>query len=378
MPLQYLLLGIITVLALAVIVIGLSSASTRREVSSSRKETAASIREGMAEMSRVLADTTMQQDSRMEYLRSSVEERLSYMQQSNERNMEKIRETVDEKLSSTLDERLTRSFAHVRTSLDEVYKGLGEMQTLARSVGDLKKLLTNVKSRGVIGELQLGSILEEMLAAGQYVENVQIKPASQERVEFAVKLPGSGDDFVYLPIDAKFPADAYAALQDAYDGADAEAAEAARKQLATFIRNSAVKIRDKYINPPYTTDFAVMFLPFEGLYTEAVNMGMMKYCQKECRVMLAGPSTMAALLNSLQMGFKTLAIQKRSGEVWGVLGAVKREFDSFAEVLEKTQQRLNQANEELDKLIGPRTRSIQRALSDIQKLGEPDEDMGDS
>lgn len=378
MPLEYLLIGIIAALVLVVIVLALSFASTKREVSSSRKETEAAIRDGLMQMGRVIADTTMQQDQRMEYLRSGMEERLNSMQQSNERNMEKIRETVDEKLSTTLDERLTNSFSHVRTSLDEVYKGLGEMQTLARSVGDLKKLLSNVKTRGVIGELQLASILEEILAPNLYVENAQIKAGSQERVEFAVKLPGSGEDFVYLPIDAKFPAEAYAALQDAYERADAEAADAARKSLATFLKNSAMQIRNKYVNPPYTTDFAVMFLPFEGLYAEAVNMGMMEYCQKECRVMLAGPSTMAALLNSLQMGFKTLAIQKRSGEVWKVLSEVKKEFDSFALVLDKTQLRLNQASSELDTLIGTRTRKIQRALSDIQEIGGPDEDMGDS
>ena len=378
MPLEFLLIGIIAALALVIIVLALSFASTKREVSSSRKETEAAIRDGLMQMGRVIADTTMQQDQRMEYLRSGMEERLNSMQQSNERNMEKIRETVDEKLSTTLDERLTNSFSHVRTSLDEVYKGLGEMQTLARSVGDLKKLLSNVKTRGVIGELQLASILEEILAPNLYVENAQIKAGSQERVEFAVKLPGSGEDFVYLPIDAKFPAEAYAALQDAYEKADAEAADAARKSLATFLKNSAMQIRNKYVNPPYTTDFAVMFLPFEGLYAEAVNMGMMEYCQKKCRVMLAGPSTMAALLNSLQMGFKTLAIQKRSGEVWKVLSEVKREFDSFGQVLDKTQLRLNQASSELDTLIGTRTRSIQRALSDIQEIGGPDEDMGDS
>ncbi|MBQ1475773.1 MAG: DNA recombination protein RmuC, partial [Firmicutes bacterium] len=238
----------------------------------------------------------------------------------------------------------------------------------------LRKLMTNVKSRGVIGELQLGSILEQILAPGQYETNAQVKPNTQERVEYAVKMPGNGGGTVYLPIDSKFPGDIYGALQDAYDNADAVYAETQRKRLAQFIKLSAKEIRDKYVEPPYTTDFAVMFLPFEGLYAEVVNMELMEICQRDYKIMIAGPSTLAALLNSLQMGFRTLAIQKRSTEVWGVLGQVKGEFDKFADVLTSAQQRINQANAELDKLIGVRTRSIQKTLSGMQKLSDPDEE----
>ena len=370
-------LAIITgILAVAVIVLAVVLTAVRRDVSAQRVEMYQTLQSEFSEMNRGLSDRAQEEDRRMEYLRATVENRLNALQTSNTAELEKIRSSVDEKLQNSLDERLARSFAQVRGSLDQVYRGIGEMQGLAQDVGDLRKLMTNVKSRGVIGEMQLGAILEQILAPGQYEANAQVKPNTQERVEYAVKLPGSGEGTVYLPIDSKFPGDIYGALQDAYDNADAVYAETQRKRLAQFIRSSAKEIRDKYVEPPYTTDFGVMFLPFEGLYAEVVNMELMEICQKEYRIMIAGPSTLAALLNSLQMGFRTLAIQKRSTEVWGVLGQVKGEFDKFADVLASAQQRINQANAELDKLIGVRTRSIQKTLSGIQNLGEPGDSEG--
>lgn len=390
MNLQYLLLAAIAVLIifnfyLAFTLAGLKKdleearrdrADSRRDIEEVRRENQQALSGGLSEISRTLSDVSKLQDQRMEYLRATMENRLNAIQTDNAIHLEKIRNTVDEKLQSTLEDRLSSSFRQVRESLDKVYRGLGEMQGLAQDVGDLRKVMTNVKSRGIIGELQLGAIIEQIMAPGQYLENTPVRPGASERVEFAVVMPGSGMDSVLLPIDSKFPGDVYAQLQDAYDRADAGAAEAARKQLAAFIKMSAKEIKEKYIAPPYTTDFGVMFLPFEGLYAEVVNMELMEICQKEYKIMIAGPSTMAALLNSLQMGFRALAIQKHSGEVWKVLEAVKSEFDKFGETLDKMQSRLNQANSELDQLIGVRTRKIQKTLEDIQRLGEPDEDLG--
>ncbi|MCR4805378.1 MAG: DNA recombination protein RmuC [Clostridia bacterium] len=373
----YILIGICAILAIVVVVLAVSLSSVRRDISAQRSEIYQTLQAEFSEMSRQMDAKAADEDRRMEYLRQTMENRLNAMRADNAVQMENIRSTVDEKLQNTLDERLSRSFSAVRESLDTVYKGLGEMQGLARDASDLRKILTNVKSRGVIGEWQLGAILEQFLAPGQYEENAQVTPHTQKRVEFAVKLPGNGDDFVYLPIDAKFPGDIYGALQDAYENVDKAAAEECRRQLAVFIRSSAKEIRDKYVQPPHTTDFAIMFLPFEGLYAEVVNMELMEICQKDYKVMIAGPSTLAAMLSSLQLGFRTLAIQKHSGEVWKVLGSVKQEFDTFASVLSDTQQRLSQAGEELDKLIGVRTRSIQRRLSGLQRLGDADERLGD-
>jgi DNA recombination protein RmuC len=377
MTATYILIGTCAILAIVVVVLAVSLSSVRRDISAQRSEIYQTLQTEFSEMARQMEGRAADEDRRMEYLRQTMENRLNALRTENAVQMESIRSTVDEKLQNTLDERLSRSFSAVRESLDTVYKGLGEMQGLARDASDLRKILTNVKSRGVIGEWQLGAILEQFLAPGQYEENAQVTPHTQKRVEFAVKLPGNGDDFVYLPIDAKFPGDIYGALQDAYENVDKAAAEECRRQLAAFIKSSAKEIRDKYVQPPYTTDFAIMFLPFEGLYAEVVNMELMEICQKEYKVMIAGPSTLAAMLSSLQLGFRTLAIQKHSGEVWKVLGSVKQEFDTFASVLSDTQQRLSQAGEELDKLIGVRTRSIQRRLSGLQRLGDPDERLGD-
>ncbi len=310
------------------------------------------------------------QEQKLDAIRETVEKRLQYLQEDNNRRLESMQKTVDETLQKSLEDTMSRSFQLVNERLEQVYKGLGEMQTLASGVGDLKKVLSNVKTRGILGEIQLGAILEEILAPEQYDVNIATVPNSKNVVEFAVKLPGTDGNQVYLPIDSKFPADAYVALQEAYDSGNAETVRAAAQVLMTRIKGFAKDIRDKYIEPPYTTDFAIMFLPFEGLYAEAVNRGLVEILQRDYKVNLAGPGTMAALLNSLQMGFRTLAIQKQSSEVWKLLGAVRTEFDKFGDVLLLTQNRLEQANKELDKLVGTRTRAIRRHLRDVEKLDE--------
>lgn len=341
-----------------------------REMRDSRRETAQTLASNYASVNQALADDALATEQRLEYIRSTMENRLSAIQNDNNRQLDRMRMTVDEKLQSTLDEKLSLSFESVRQSLREVYRGLGEMRSLAVGVGDLKKVLTNVKSRGILGEIQLGSILEQILAPSQYEINTITIPGSRERVEYAVKMPGDGDIPVLLPIDAKFPGDSYANLMDAYAAADPEAVSSCRKVLAQQLKKEAKDIATKYVQTPYTTEFAVMFIPFEGLYAEAVNMGIMEDVQRNYHVMLAGPSTMAALLNSLQMGFKTLAIQQNADEVWRVLGKVRTEFDKFAEVLDATQNDLDQASKNLDKLVGTRTRMIQRTLKDVSMLGD--------
>lgn len=319
---------------------------------------------------------SLENEQKLDIIRGTVEKRLTYMQEDNNRKLDEMRKTVDEKLQKTLEDKMTQSFQLVNERLEQVYKGLGEMRTLAVGVGDLKKVLSNVKSRGILGEIQLGSILKEILAPEQYEENVVTKHRSTERVEFAVKLPASDEGFIYLPIDSKFPGDTYSALQDAYESGSKDAVDAAAKVLLTTLKKEAKDIRDKYIDPPATTEFAIMFLPTEGLYAEAVNRGMVEVLQREYKVNIAGPSTMAALLNSLQMGFKTLAVQKRSAEVWKILGSVKTEFEKFNDILTLTQQRLDQANSELDKLVGVRTRQICRKLSSVEANPLPLESFG--
>lgn len=305
---------------------------------------------------------------KLEAIRQTVEQKLSDLQSENTKKLDEMRQVVDEKLQKTLEDRMTQSFKLVSERLEAVYKGLGEMQTLASGVGDLKKVLSNVKTRGILGEIQLGAILEEILAPEQYETNVVTKKGSRNPVEYAVKLPTEDGSGVYLPIDSKFPGDAYQELLDAYDSGEKARVDEAAKILRARILLFAKDISDKYIDPPNTTDFAVMFLPFEGLYAEAVNRGMVEELQSKYKINLAGPSTMAALLNSLQMGFRSFAIQKRSGEVWEVLGGVKTEFDKFGDALEATQKRLEQANKELDKLVGVRTRQIQRKLRSVTRL----------
>ncbi|WP_294384395.1 DNA recombination protein RmuC [uncultured Ruminococcus sp.] len=309
---------------------------------------------------------SLENEQKLENIRHSVESRLNYIQEDNNRKLEEMRKTVDERLQQSIEEKMNRSFSLVSERLEQVYKGLGEMQNLANGVGDLKKVLTNIKTRGTLGEYQLSAILSEILSPEQYEENVATKKGSRNVVEFAVKLPSDDDKFIYLPIDSKFPGDTYSALRDAIDEGDKVKIDLAAKALIATIKSEAKDIHDKYIDPPYTTEFAIMFLPFEGLYSEVVNRGLVEILQRDYKVNIAGPSTMAALLNSLQMGFKTLAVQKRSSEVWEILGAVKQEFDKFGDVLNATKKRLEKANEELDELVGVRTRQIQRKLKDVQ------------
>lgn len=310
-------------------------------------------------------------EQKLEAIRETMERRLSQLQADNNEKLDQMRVVVDEKLQKTLESKMTQSFQLVSERLEQVYKGLGEMQTLATGVGDLKRVLSGVKTRGILGETQLGAILEEILSPEQYEKNVATRPRSAERVEYAVRLPGDDGVPVYLPIDSKFPGDAYANLLDAYDSGSRERVDAAAGALVAQIKKEARDIRDKYVSPPHTTEFAVMFLPFEGLYAEVVNRGLVEELQRSYRVNIAGPSTMAALLNSLQMGFRTLALQKRSNEVWKVLGAVRTEFDKFGATLERTQKRLDDAHRELDELVGVRTRQIQRRLSSVERIEDP-------
>jgi DNA recombination protein RmuC len=293
------------------------------------------------------------------------------MIKTTELRLERMRETVDEKLHKTLEERLGKSFEMVTKQLLVVQKGLGEMQTIASGVGDLKKVLTNVKTRGVLGEIQLGNILEEIMAPDQYESNVKTKSGSDALVEYAVKLPGRNpqDKSVYLPIDAKFPQEDYVRLQSAYEAGDSIAVEVSLKALLQAVKKFAKDISTKYIDPPNTTDFGIMFLPVEGLFAEVVRQpDMIAFLQREYKIVVTGPTTLAAMLNSLQMGFKTLAIQKRSSEVWKVLAAVKKEFSTFGGVLEKAQKKINEANNEIENLVGTRTRMMQSKLKNVEQL----------
>ena len=327
--------------------------------------------ERLLQLENRLKTFSLESEQKLENIRATMETRLSDIKNENTRSLEQMRKTVDENLQKTLEEKMSRSFALVNERLEQVYKGLGEMQTLANGVGDLKKVLSNVKTRGIIGELQLGAILKEVLSPEQYEENAVTKKGSKNYVEFAVKLPQENGDFIYLPIDSKFPGDTYSALCDAYESGDKQRIYEARKRLEATLKSEARDISEKYIDPPNTTDFAIMFLPFEGLYAEAVNSGIVEQLQRSYKVNIAGPSTMAALLNSLQMGFKTLAVQKQSTEVWRVLGSVKSEFDKFNDILVLTQQRIEQANAELDKLVGVRTRQIRKRLSQLDNIDMP-------
>lgn len=302
---------------------------------------------------------------------SELNERQQQLIQNTEKRLEEIRVTVDEKLQKTLNDRITQSFNLVNTQLENVQKGLGEMQSLAQDVGGLKRVLSNVKTRGNIGEIQLSMLLEQILAPEQYEANVKTKKGSDALVEFAVKLPGKDDntDFVYLPIDAKFPKDVYEQLIDAYDKGDPQAIEASGRMLEATIRKMAKDISTKYLAPPATTDFGIMFLPFEGIYAEVVRRSaLLEDLQRNYKVVVTGPTTLAAILNSLQIGFRTLAIQKHSGEVWTILGAVKKEFEKMGGMLEKAQKNLQTASGQIDEVLGVRTRAIQRRLKDVDTL----------
>jgi DNA recombination protein RmuC len=316
-----------------------------------------------------LAALGAEHEKRMGEVRATLEAKLGAIQQDNAAKLEQMRATVDEKLHATLETRLGESFKLVSERLEAVQRGLGEMQTLAAGVGDLKRVLTNVKKRGIFGEVQLGALLEDMLTLEQYASNVVTVPGSSDRVEFAIRMPGQDNgEEVYLPIDAKFPVEDYQRLLDAQEAADAEAAHAAGRALETRVREEARRIHGKYVAPPHTTDFAVLYLPTEGLYAEVIRRpGLFESLQRDHRVTVAGPTTLSALLNSLQMGFRTLAIAKRSSEVWKILGAVKNEFGKFGLVLDKTRKQLDAARNSIDS-AGVRTRAIERKLRDVESL----------
>lgn len=327
-------------------------------------------RESLGSLSKQLTDISRLNEEKLEAMRQTVETKLGELCRSNEEKLEKMRATVDEQLHSTLEKRLGEAFATVSERLEQVHKGLGEMRALTSDVGDLKKVLSNVKVRGMWGEMQLRNLLEEILTPDQYVENVATKPDSTERVEFAISLPGAVDDGtpVLLPIDSKFPLEDYQRLVAASESGDPALAAEAQKSLRLRVLEEAKAIRDKYLEPPYTTDFGILYLPIEGLYAEVLRIdGLSDMLVRDYRVVPAGPTTVTALLNSLQMGFRTLAIEKRSSEVWILLGKVKTEFDKFGKALEKTKQKIDQAGKELDS-AGKRSRAIGRALRDVQEI----------
>lgn len=405
MEMLYVLLGLILVLLVIILVLAYKAAATssqsqlqyrleslanaidrleasvKNEIVTNRaeaSEAANHARAALTESLRLYGETfstnlymlTRSVEEKLHFLTGSLEKKITDMQAGNEKKLEEMRATVDEKLQKTLETRLGESFKLVSERLEAVHKGLGDMQQLANGVGDLKRVLTNVKTRGVLGEYQLENMLEQLLTPDQYAKNVKTKAGSNALVEFAVKLPGKEekDKIVWLPIDAKFPKEDFELLMDAYDKALPELAEEYRKSFIKGIKKNATDIYSKYIDPPNTTDFAILFLPFESLYAEVLRTpGLFESIQRECRVIITGPTTLSALLNSLQMGFRTLAIEKRSSEVWQLLGAVKTEFGNFGAILEKTQKKLQEASNVIDE-AGRRSRSIERKLRNVQEL----------
>jgi DNA recombination protein RmuC len=329
------------------------------------------LKEQLAIFASQLKNLTGDFNSRLEQLTAKIENNLKQIQENNERKLEEMRNTVDEKLHSTLEKRLNESFALVSSRLEEVHKGLGEMQTLATGVGDLKKVLSNVKNRGVWGEMQVKVLIEQILTPDQYDMNVVVKAGSRENVEFAIKLPGKNEqkeEIVYLPIDSKFPLEDYQNLVSAQENSELQKIEEYKKALENRIKTESSRISTKYINPPVTTDFAVLFLPLESLYAEVLSIpGLYDFVQREQRVVIAGPTTLLAILNSLQMGFKTFAIQKRSSEVWRLLGAIKTDFNKFGDLLEKTQQKLDLASKEIGE-AQKQSRKIERKLDNVKSL----------
>ncbi len=352
------------------------------ELDAQHDESAESLYNANQALMNTLSQMGQSQSSLLESMQRQVllstrnqEEKINDLRLENERQLAEMRRTVDRRLSESLDQKLDQSFAQVSERLESVYKGLGEMHTLAAGVGDLKKVLTNVKTRGIWGEMQLGSIIRQVLAPGQFEENVAVVPGSSERVEFAVCLPDKSGRTVYLPVDSKFPQEDYLRLTDAAQQGDAAGAEAARKALAQRMKTEAKKISDKYISPPHTTDFAILFLPVEGLYAEVIQTPeLVETLQRDYRVVVAGPGTFSAMLNALQMGFRTMAIEKRTGEVWHLLGEIRNDFNRFAEMLETTRRRLDQAGETIDSAVN-RSRTIQRKLSvlenDVPSIDNP-------
>lgn len=358
----------------------------REEVGRNRDETSRNAKDGRDELaktltsfadslSRQLSTLTQSSEQRLERMRETVESRLKNLQDDNNQKLEKMRETVDEKLHTTLEKRLGESFRLVSERLERVQEGLGEMKTLATDVGGLKRVLTNIKTRGTWGEIQLGNLLEQVLTSGQFDRNVVTRPGSNDRVEFAIRLPGRDgerDTPVWLPIDAKFPQEDYQRLVDAQEQANPSLVEEATRMLETRIKGEAKSIREKYLAPPHTTDFGIMYLPTEGLYAEVLRIpGLFDTLQREYRVVITGPTTLLAVLNSLQMGFRTLAIEKRSSEVWILLGAVKAEFGKFGEILDRTQKKLQEASNTIEH-AATRSRAIERKLKDVQQLPSGD------
>ncbi len=344
----------------------------QKAFSINRAEISGALKDNRDELAKGLKDNRHELSDSIAKFKEDLSKTQQNLLKSTEQQLDKMRETVDEKLHKTLEHRLGESFKLVSERLESVQKGLGEMQTLANGVGDLKKVLTNVKTRGVMGEIQLGNILEQIMAPEQYAANVKTKKGSNDHVEFAIKLPGKeegADAEVYLPIDAKFPQENYVRLQTAYEEGDLVGIDSANKELVKSIKVFAKSIKDKYIDPPHTTDFGIMFLPVEGLFAEVVRQPeLVAFLQREHKIIVTGPTTLAAMLNSLQIGFKTLAIQKRSSEVWQVLGNVKTEFSKFGSVLDKAQKKIGEANKELDTLVGTRTRMMLSKLNKIDSI----------
>lgn len=346
----------------------------KEEIVQSRGESSVNARQLREEIISSITKLIQANDQRMDKMRETVEERLRFLQEDNTKKLDQIRETVDEKLHATLEKRLGESFKLVSERLELVHKGLGEMQSLAVGVGDLKKVLSNVKTRGILGEIQLGNILEQLLTPDQYAKNVVTKKGSRENVEFAIKLPGKNDsgEVIYIPVDSKFPLESYHSLVDAYEHGDPAAIDEATKLLENTIKKCAKDIKDKYIDPPNTTDFGIMFLPVEGLYAEVTRRTtLIEVLQRDFKIIITGPTTLAAILNSLQMGFRTLAVEKRTSEVWMLLGAVKTEFGKFGDILEKTQKKLQEASNTIEG-AARKSRTIERKLKNVQELPSPD------
>ena len=370
---EYIVIALcVVVIVLCVIIISMLSKKKDTDVEGKLSAISENVRTQDERMDRHLKDMEEKLERRMDSLDDKLFKKVESMASANEKKLEEMRQTVDEKLTQSLETRLTKSFSLVNERLEAVYKGLGEMQSLANGVGDLKKVLTNVKSRGIWGEIQLGSILDQMLTKAQYAENVQVIPGNADRVEFAIIIPSKEDGGkpVYIPIDSKYPVEDYQHLIDAQETGNKEHIEAAYSALEKAIKAQAKKIHDKYIEPPYTTNFAIMFLPTEGLFAEVLRRNALcEQIQRDYSITITGPTTLSAFLSSLQMGFRTLAIEKRSTEVWELLGAIKTEFGKFASILEKTQQRLRQASDEITS-AATKTRTIERKLRGVQELSE--------
>lgn len=385
---ELILLIIITTLLVVNIVIHLTKSNKgdserleniiRLEMKSNREEISSEIRNLRNELTQTLYNNQRANNDIQKEKFELMSRQQDALIKSTEKRLDEMRIMVEEKLQKTLNERIGQSFELVRNQLENVQKGLGEMKSLAQDVGGLKKVLTNVKTRGTFGEVQLSALLDQMLSPEQYEANVKTKKNATEFVEFAIKLPGKDDvdGTVYLPIDAKFPKDVYEQYYDAYEAGDAALIDSSSKQLEITIKKMAKDIHDKYLDPPYTTDFAIMFLPFESIYAEVIRRtALVEYLQKEMKVIVTGPTTLGAILNSLQMGFRTLAIQKRTSEVWKVLGAVKTEFGKFGGMLEKVQKNLQNAGDQLDEMIGKRTKAIERKLRQVEEMPEAESNI---